>query len=193
MKSRWFLIFLLALLLASCAPSPSHQATPVVITAEVTKLVQITTTPLPQHTPTAIPTLERVYAEATDISRRIGTPIVANDECFQDDSLTQSGLNGCAATQLAEMEDQMAEIIKKLEEQYSKRRPPAEWQRFLNFQKEWEDFSQRECKFTSGSEIIDGVYKGGSMAPMNYGVCMVDKYESRLRELQVELFSFSDG
>jgi len=58
---------------------------------------------------------------------------------------------------------------------------------FLQFQSEWENFSQRECLFQSGYGKSDS----GSMAPMNYNECLVQKYEDRLRELQEILYSFS--
>lgn len=61
---------------------------------------------------------------------------------------------------------------------------------FLQFQTDWEDFIKRECVFRSGLSIVEnsGSYVGGTMAPMNYNDCLVNKYQNRLRELQLLLF-----
>jgi uncharacterized protein YecT (DUF1311 family) len=187
MKTPIALTCLFAVFLVSCSvASQSREATPIVITVEVTRIVPITTTPISTETMTPVPTLDAVDQGGTAVAKKIGTPIVAPDECYET-AQTQSDLNACAGTRLQELENQMAELVTVIEARYQQRFPEG-LEKFQNFHKEWKDFSDRECISSSG---LDSDGWAGTMAPMNYAECMVVKYEDRLREYQIELFEWT--
>ncbi len=180
MKTLFFVTCLFALLLTSCSAFPqSVGVTPTVIKVEVTRIVQITTTPDPMAAIAPSPTPGRSDISATEIAERVGTPIVASDECYTT-AQTQSDLNGCAGSRLEVLQNQMTQLRTTLEAH-----DPEKLEEFQNFHAEWENFSDRECKSRSG---MDREGLAGSMAPMNYAECMVAKYEDRLREYQIEIF-----
>src|SRR5688572_11175945 len=123
MKSPIVLTCLFAILLTSCSASSQRlESTPVIITAEVTRIVQITTTPIPTQTITPPPTLSEGEIARTAIAERIGTPIVASEECYQT-ALSQRDLNGCAAARLEKLQNNMAELLKVIETHYQERYP----------------------------------------------------------------------
>ncbi len=187
MKTPIFLTGLLAVvLLASCSLVPkSIEEHPSAITVEVTRIVQVTTTPVPTNIPTGTPTLAKRDADATAIAQEIGTPIVASWDCYET-AQSQRDLNECAAARLEQLKQQMAELIKIREAQYQPHFPEG-IKKMQKFQAEWEDFSHRECVFHSG---LDSDLPG-TMAPMNYAECMVAKYEDRLRELQIQIWEWT--
>jgi len=162
------------------------EVTPVVITMEVTRIVQITTTPIPTETITPSPTLDELDQAATSVAKRIGTPIVAADDCYNT-ALTQMELNGCADTRLQEVKNRMAELVTAIETNYQQKFPEG-LEKFRRFHTEWEDFSDRECMSRSGLDSDGWV---GTMTSMNYAECMIAKYEDRLREYQIQLFEWS--
>ncbi len=188
MKTSIFLTSLLTVvLLASCSLVPQNiESSPTVITVEVTRIFQVTTTPVPTNIPTGTPTLAERDVDATAIAQEIGTPIVASWDCY-DTAHSQRDLNGCAAARLGELEQQMAKLVKVREAQYQPHFPEG-IKKFHKFQAEWEDLSNRECKFRSG---LDSDGWPGTMAPMNYGECMIAKYEDRLRELQIQIWQWT--
>src|SRR5688572_3317000 len=118
MKTPIFLTCLFVVLLTSCSgSSQSIEITPTAITVEVTRVVQITTTPIPTYTATPAPTLELMDTLATVMAEEIGTPIVVSDDCYET-ALTQLEMNSCAIERREELEKQMAELLKALEERY---------------------------------------------------------------------------
>lgn len=187
MKFPIFLTCLFVVILSSCSgSSQSLVSTPVVVTAEVTRIVQITTTPIPTQTITPAPTLSEGDIARTAIAKRIGTPIVASD-CYET-ARSQRELTSCAAARLEKLQNNMAELLQVMETHYKERYPEG-LEKFQKYHTEWEDFSDRECRTRSG---LDGDGWAGTMAPMNYGECMVAKYEDRLREYQIEIFGWSN-
>jgi uncharacterized protein YecT (DUF1311 family) len=184
MKNSYVWFFVLLLGLTSCSNSQVGNQTFPTVVMEVTRIVQITTTPIPEKTSTPTPTLKPVDAMSTKTSELIGTPIAANWECYET-AVTQGDLNNCSNIRRDEMEKQMTGLVNAIKE----RRPNAgeEFKTFLKFQSEWENFTQRECLFRSGY----GKSYSGSMALMNYNECLVQKYEDRLRELQGILYEMS--
>jgi uncharacterized protein YecT (DUF1311 family) len=187
MKISIFLTCLFAVFVASCSSSPqSTEVTPVVITVEITRIVQITTTPIPTETMTPTPTLGAMDLGGTSVAERIGTPIVAADECYET-AQTQNDLNACAGTRLQELESRMVELVTAIEAHYQQRFPEG-LAKFQTFHIEWESFSDRECMSRSDLDSDGWV---GTMASMNYAECMVSKYEDRLREYQIQLFEWS--
>ena len=188
MKTPIVLTYLFAVFLASCSgPSQSMEVTPIVLTVEVTRIVQITTTPIPTEERRSAPTLDTIDQGGTSVAERIGTPIVASDECYET-ARTQMDLNACAGTRLQELENRMAELVTAIEARYLQRFPEG-LEKFQNFHTEWEAFSDRECMSRSGFDSDGWV---GTMASMNYGECMVAKYEDRLREYQIQLFEWTN-
>jgi hypothetical protein len=188
MKSPIILTCLFAILLTSCSgSSQSLESTAVFITAEVTRIVQITTTPIPTQTITPAPTLSEGDIARTAIAERIGTPMIASTECYET-AQSQRELTGCAAARLEKLRSNMEELLKVIEAHYQKSFPEG-LEKFRNYHAEWEDFSDRECMTRSG---LDGDGWAGTMAPMNYGECMVSKYEDRLREYQIVIFEWSN-
>lgn len=188
MKTPFFLTCLFAILLASCSGSSQNmEAIPIVLTVEITRIVQITTTPIPTETMTPAPTLDTMDQGGISVAERIGTPIVASDECYKI-AKTQMDLNACAGTRLQELENRMTELLTAIEAHYEQRFPEG-LEKFQNFHAEWEDFSDRECISRSGFDSDGWV---GTMASMNYGECMVAKYEDRLREYQIQLFEWTN-
>ena len=188
MKTPMLLTSLFVVLLTSCSVSSQSMAvTPPVITAEVTRIVQITTTPIPTATITPSPTLDQYDRAATQIAQRIGTPIVASRACYET-AQSQRDLNGCAGTRLGELQSHMAELLSRIEAHYQQNYPER-LEKFRSYHTEWEDFSDRECMTRSG---LDGDGWPGTMAPMNYAECMVSKYEDRLREYQIEIFQWKN-
>lgn len=182
-----FYFVCLIVFLASCSPTQQKaEIRPTIITVEITKLVQITNTPVPQPSSTLTPTLEPIHARATSYAEMIGTPIVATEECYET-AFTQQEMNSCAAYRESGLEKEMEKLVNALQERY-KRGSEKDLKKFLAFQQEWEYLSKRECEFLAGYTIEDGGYKGGSMAPLNYWGCLEGKYEDRLRELQQQLF-----
>ena len=182
MKTPLFLTCLFAVILTSCSGSSQRiEETPTAMAIEVTRIVQITTTPIPAETITPTPTLSERDTRATAIALEIGTPIVASRECYET-AQSQRDLTACAGTRLAELENQMSELLKVLEPRYDYSQ--AKLEAFRTLQAQWEDFADRECTFRSN---LDSDFPG-SMAPMNYGECMVAKYEDRLREYQIQIF-----
>ena len=178
---------LLAVFLASCsASSQSMEVTPISLTVEVTRIVQITTTPIPTETMRPAPTLDAVDQGGTAVAEKIGTPIVASGECYET-AKTQMELNACAGTRLQELENRMADLLTAIEAHYQQRFPEG-LEKFQNFHKEWEGFSDRECMSRSGLDSDGWV---GTMASMSYAECMVVKYEGRLREYQIRLFEWT--
>jgi uncharacterized protein YecT (DUF1311 family) len=157
---------------------------------KVTKIVQITTTPIPKNTATFVPTLDPLGVVATQIAKAIGTPIVAKEECYKEAS-NQTEIDSCVAIRRESMETQMAEMVKSLQERYLLNSQEKS-QKFLDLQSEWRSFSKSECEFRSGAVVIEqnGIfqYTGGSIAVRDYNECLVKKYQDRLRELQIELF-----
>jgi uncharacterized protein YecT (DUF1311 family) len=127
-----------------------------------------------------------IDASNTQVAERIGTPVVANFDCYMT-AMTQGAMNGCAAERRNDMEKRIVEVIDAIKERnlYTETELP----RFLQLQAEWQDLAERECVLRSGYETDEngGQYKGGSMAPMSYRECLVQKYEDRLRELQILL------
>jgi len=124
---------------------------------------------------------------ATVIADKIGTPIVASAECYET-AQSQRELTGCAAARLEKLQNNMAELLKVIEAHYQQSFPEG-LEKSQNYHAEWEDFSDRECMTRSG---LDGDGWAGTMAPMNYGECMVSKYEDRLREYQIEIFGWTN-
>ena len=161
--------------------------TPTAIKVEVTRIVQITTTPIPSTTIAPSPTLDQSDTFATEIAERIGTPIVASDECYHT-AQSQRDLNSCAGGRLGELQNQMAKLLTTMEAHYQQHYPER-LEKFQNYHTEWEDFSDRECMTRSG---LDGDGWPGTMAPMNYAECMVSKYQDRLREYQIEIFGWTN-
>ena len=162
-------------------------ATPAVITVEVTRIFQVTTTPIPTATLSPSPTLDPSDVFSTQIAARIGTPIVASKECYET-AQSQRDLSGCAGARLAELQDHMAKLLSRIEAHYQQHYPER-LGKFQNYHTEWEDFSDRECMTRSG---LDSDGWSGTMAPMNYAECMVSKYEDRLREYQIEIFGWTN-
>ena len=188
MKAPFFLTYVFAIFLTSCSGlSQSREVTPSVVTVEVTRIVEITTTPIPSATITPSPTLDQSDALSTALAERIGTPIVASDECY-DTAQSQRDLNGCAGARLTELQNQMSKLVSTIEAHYQQRFPEG-LEKFQNFHTEWEDFSDRECMSRSGLDSDGWV---GTMASMNYGECMVSKYEDRLREYQIQIFEWTN-
>jgi uncharacterized protein YecT (DUF1311 family) len=190
-KNLYIWLLILGLGLTSC--SNTQRATPissVLVTVEVTRIVPITTTPVPPKTATPTSTLKPIDASNTQTAEVFGTPIVANMECYLT-AITQSDLNSCAASRRDEMEKQMAVLINAIKEGSYPYNSEKKLQMFLQFQSEWEDFIQRECEFRSGHTLTgdSGTLDGGSMAPMNNNECLAQKYQDRLRELQILLHS----
>jgi uncharacterized protein YecT (DUF1311 family) len=187
MKTTFFLTCLFAVFLTSCSGSFQRvEVTPIVMTVEVTRIVQITTTPIPTETMTPAPTLDAMDEGGTAVAERIGTPIVAATECYET-AQTQSDLNACAGTRLQELQNQMEKLRSTIEVNYQQRFPEG-LEKFQDFHTEWEDFSDRECMSDSGLDSDGWV---GTMASMNYAECMVAKYEDRLREYQIEIFEWT--
>jgi hypothetical protein len=194
MKTSISLTCLLAVLLTACSTSSqSSEITPTAIMVEVTRIVQITTTPIPTETTTPAPTLDQMDMGATSIAKEIGTPIVASDDCYET-ALTQLELNSCAIGRREELEKQLAGLLKNIEERY-RLYSQEELEKFQGFQAEWEDLSKRECEFQSGMILVEENgslhYKGGSMAVGSYNECLVEKYQARLRQFQIHLFTFT--
>ena len=188
MKTPILLTCLFVVLLTSCSGvSQSIEVTPTLIKVEVTRIVQITTTSVPTSTITPSPTLDQHDTFATEIAERIGTPIVASEECYET-AQSQRDLNACAGARLAELQTQMAELLRVIEAHYQQHYPER-LGKFQNFHTEWEDFSDRECMSRSG---LDSDGWPGTMAPMNYAECMVSKYQDRLREYQIEIFGWTN-
>jgi uncharacterized protein YecT (DUF1311 family) len=187
MKTPLFLTCLFVVLLTACSgSSQSMEVTPMVITVEVIRIVQVTITPIPTKTMTPAPTLDAMDQGGTAVAKRIGTPIVASLDCYRT-ALTQMELTACAGTRLQTLETQMSELLKAIEAHYQQRFPEG-LEKFENFHAEWENFSDRECMSRSG---LDGDGFAGSMAPMNYAECMVGKYEDRLTEYQIQIFEWT--
>jgi len=181
------LIFLSVALLTGCRGFlQSVEINATATGVEVTRVVQITTTPIPTKTITSTPTISPADRSMTAIARQIGTAIVASDECYRT-AQTQRDLNTCAARRIEELEIHMAELLKKVEFHY-RAGSQESLEKFQSIQAEWKDLSHRECRLSSG---LDGDGWPGTMAPLNYGECMVSKYEDRLREFQVQIFSWS--
>src|SRR5688572_23307464 len=100
MKTPISLTCLFVVFLTSCTgSSQSMDVTPMVMTVEVTRIVQITTTPITTETMTPPPPLDAIDQGGTAVAERIGTPIVAATECYET-AQTQSDLNACAGTRL---------------------------------------------------------------------------------------------
>ena len=187
MKATILLTFLIAVFLTSCsAASQSLEEVPTASAVEVTRIVQITTTPVPTATITPAATLSEGDIARTEVAWKIGTPIVASEECYQT-AQSQMELNACAGARIQDLEKHMDELFTSLEERYQRVSPEA-LEKFRNLHSEWEDLSKRECEFRSG---LDGEGSPGSMAPLNYGECMRGKYEDRLREYQIQIFEWS--
>ena len=182
MKSTIIFSFLFAIFFTSCSGSFKNlESTPIINTVEVTRIVQITTTPIPTSTFSQMDIAETALAES------IGTPIVASTECYKT-AQSQRELNSCAAARLEKLQNNMEELIKIIETHYQERYPEG-LEKFQNYHTEWEDFSDRECMTRSG---LDGDGNPGTMAPMNYGECMVSKYEDRLRDYQIVIFGWTN-
>ncbi len=176
MKNLFISLLVTSLALMSCS-----NVDPTVITAEVIRLTQ--------NTEISAPTLDSLEVANTQTSYLIGTPIAIKSECYKT-AITQLELNSCATSRESEAEQQMDVLVKDIEEKYESY-PQEKLQSFLLFQSEWKDFSKRECEFRSGHIFIENNYEGGSMAIMNFNECLVNKYQNRLRELQIQLFEMS--
>jgi len=187
MKAPTFLTCLFVIFLTSCSGSfQSIEITPTTIRVDVTRIVQITTTPIPTATITPAPTLSQGDIARTAVAWDLGTPIVASEECYKT-AQSQRDLNTCAGARLEELDKHMSELFKDLEARYQQHFPEG-LEKFQKFQAEWKDLSDRECKFRSG---LDSDGWPGSMAPMNYAECMVGKYEDRLQEFQTEIYTWT--
>src|SRR5688500_15513710 len=100
MKTSLFLTCLFVVILTSCSSSSQNiETTPTAIRVEVTRIVQITTTPIPTETITPSPTLDEGDIRGTAIAEEIGTPIVASRECYET-AQSQRDLNACAGARL---------------------------------------------------------------------------------------------
>jgi hypothetical protein len=184
----WLLVLVLGLTACMGNTQTATPNPPVLVTVEVTRIVQITTTPVPPKTSTPTSTLKPIDASNTQTAELIGTPIVANIECYLT-AITQSDLNSCAASRRDEMEKQMAGLINAVKEGSYPYDSEKELQMFLQFQSEWEGFIQRECAFQAGYTLTGNSGHLGTMAPMNYNECLAQKYQDRLREIQGLLHS----
>ena len=188
MKYLSAMVSITTMILVSC--SNSNQPI-VVTTVEVTRIAQITTTPVPTYTLTPTTTPDEFERISTHVAESIGTPIIASD-CYKATD-TQDDINNCSNTRRIELELQMSKLVHKIEERYAV--IYGESTVFNQLQAEWEDFVTRECEFRSGRTIIetDGVlrYQGGSMALASDNECLVVKYEDRLRELQILLYNLN--
>ncbi|HAE59814.1 MAG TPA: hypothetical protein DCG54_10000 [Anaerolineae bacterium] len=188
MKSFYIWLVILIVGLSSCGKlNTTTPIAPTAVNIEVTRIVQVTTTPLPPKTSTLIATLRPEDWQSTQTAFLVGTPVVASFECYQT-AFTQLDMNNCSTARKDELEEKMEELLKALKgfHSYSE----EDLQTFLRFQNEWEDFIQRECIFRSGNYPLSGdsgTLKGGSMARMSYNECLVHKYQDRLRELQILL------
>ena len=175
------------MLLASCNDvSQSAKTTPIIITIEVTKIVQITTTPIPTTSITPSPTLRPFDVISTTVADEIGTPIVASRECYEI-AQTQFEINQCAAERMQKLHDNMTELLNIVEKHY-KKHSQEELEKFQDYHMEWEDFSDRECSTRAGYDSNGWV---GTMVSGVYGECMISKYENRLREYQIQIFEWS--
>jgi uncharacterized protein YecT (DUF1311 family) len=187
MKTPTFLTCLLAAFLTSCGVSAQRiEGTPTIMTVEVTRIVQVTTTPIPTATRTPAPTLDETDQLRTALAWDIGTPIVASRECYET-AQSQRDLNDCASARFGELEKHMAELFKSLELRYQ-RISPERLEKFRTLQTEWENLAKKECEFRAG---LDGDGWPGTMAPMNYGECLISKYEDRLREYQIQIYQWT--
>ena len=187
MKAALCLTYLFVVILTACSTSAQGmEVTPIVNTVEVTRIVQVTTSPMPIKTRTPAPTLDEMDKGSTAVAKRIGTPIVAPLDCYRT-AMTQMELTACAGTRLQGVETQMSKLLKILETNYQERFPQG-LEKFQKFHAEWEDLADRECMSRSG---LDSDGFAGSMAPMNYYECMTGKYEDRLREYQIQIFEWS--
>src|SRR5215212_3874691 len=111
MKTPLFLTCLLVILSTSCSNSSQNiKTTPTAIRVEVTRIVQITTTPIPTITPTLVPTLSHGDIARTAIAEQIGTPIVASENCYQT-AQSQRELTACAGARWSELDKQMSELL----------------------------------------------------------------------------------
>jgi hypothetical protein len=135
MKTPIFRTCLFVVLLTCCSGSyQSIEVTPTVITVEVTRIVQITTTPIPTATITPAPTLSEGDIARTGVAWEIGTPIVASEECYRT-AQSQRDLNACAGARLEELKKYMAELFKSLEVRYQ-RVSPEKIEKFRNLHTE---------------------------------------------------------
>ena len=85
------------------------------IRIKVTRIVQISLTPIPRNTSTPTPTLQPIDSVRTQTAELIGTPIVADSSCFLT-AYTQAEINSCSISRKNEMEKQMVWLITTIEE-----------------------------------------------------------------------------
>ena len=188
MKALYLIIIISLLVLVSCS---NFIPPATVVTVEVTKIVQITTTPIPTMTLTPTLTPNDFQISGTHVANAIGTPIKANF-CYKATD-KQGDMNDCSNRRRMELELQMSGLVNKVEARYKQIYNDSNI--FMQLQVEWEDLVIRECEFRSGRTVIetDGVlhYVGGSMALTGYNESLVHKYEDRLRELQIQLYELN--
>ena len=143
MKKFYIVPLVLALILTACSPEPTPQieTVPTLITVEVTRVVQITTAPVPA---TPVPPPDDIEIEPT--REAIGTSPTVQD-CYQTAS-TQLELNACAQARQEESEAQMTALVTRVEAWYAEF-SEEDYQIFQQLQAEWQDLARRECEFQS--------------------------------------------
>ena len=162
----------------------SVSTTPQIMTVEVTRVEQISSTPQ------TIQVIQEVTREVK-IDRLVEVtptpePLLAKD-CF-DSAMKQGAINDCA-----NLEYQLA--VKELDETIAQIKiPEKDMQELEQIQATWQKQMEYECNFFASRTTTDEngnlQYIGGSMAPMDRGFCMANRTKERIKELQL-YFLFS--
>jgi hypothetical protein len=139
--------------------TPSNVLVTIEITREVTRIIKI----YPSSTPSIQPT----------------------PSCY-DTAKTQYDLNKCSWSIEAELRSRMEGLVQAIAGRYSKY--PERKEEFLKLQEYWQINAENECNLWYGQLLQDPktgeVYREfGTMAPLLVSTCMIEKYESRIKEL----------
>jgi uncharacterized protein YecT (DUF1311 family) len=173
----WIIILALLIALIGCTSTTKPTS---YITIEVTREVTREVTYIIQATP--IPSITSIIPTPTM------TPTIS---CY-DNAVTQYDMNQCAGLIAEEQRNKMEILVNLIKEKYST--IPQKEEEFLQLQAKWEDLANEECRLWYGRTITDPntgteYYENGSMAPMLIESCLKNKYEDRIKELQI-LYDF---
>jgi uncharacterized protein YecT (DUF1311 family) len=88
---------------------------------------------------------------------------------------TQTDMNICAGLDAQKADQQLNQVYKQLKAGIT---DPQSVKELINAETAWIKFRDNDCKFTAG------LYRGGSIAPMMYSLCVENLTKQRTEQLK---------
>ncbi len=108
------------------------------------------------------------------------SPTPPAQACFHT-AITQGELNLCAAQQAQQSQQKLDQLLEELQLKYSEEVWGERWAEFQVIEQDWQTLRDRNCTW------IMSLFESGSIAPMEYSMCIARYNNQRIQELAILL------